>query len=157
MTEPVKKLLKKVRIDDALILAGWAKYVQTPDVIRNKTFTSCIMELLASEVYYYTEAGNLKPASYHLTVTWILEEWTQLDKELIIRSCALTLKNDGSEHNSIHCFKSGQPCLRGASLLKDQVSILSNDHIVNCNGFEVTDSDVDEVNTETIIIDESDD
>ena len=66
------------------------------------------------------------------------------------------MKNDGSEGNIIHCFKSGQPCSEGASLLKDQVNISNNDDIVNYNPFEVTDSDVDEENTETNI-DESDD
>ena len=56
----------------------------------------------------------------------------------------------------IHCFKSESPCLEGASLLKDQVNILNNYDIVNCNPFEVTDSDVDEANIETNIIDECD-
>lgn len=41
--------------------------------------------------------------------------------------------------------------------LKDQVNILSTDDIVNCNPFEVTDSDADEANTKTSIIAESDD
>lgn len=49
----------------------------------------------------------------------------------------LPLKNDGSEGTIIQCFKSGQPCLEGASLLKKQVNILDN--IVNYNPFEVTD------------------
>ena len=66
------------------------------------------------------------------------------------------MKNDESE-DKIHCFKSGQPCSEGASLLQDQVNILSNDDIVNCNPFEVTGSDLDEVNIETYIFDESDD
>ena len=54
------------------------------------------------------------------------------------------------------CFKSESPCLEGASLLKDQDNILNNYDIVNCNPFEVIDSDVDEANTETNIIDECD-
>ena len=37
------------------------------------------------------------------------------------------------------------------------MSILNNDDIVICNPFKVLDSDVDEVNTETNIIEESDD
>ena len=40
---------------------------------------------------------------------------------------------------------------------KNQVKIWHNDDIVNCNLFEVKDSDVDEANTETNIIDESGD
>ena len=60
----------------------------------------------------------MKPTSRRLIVTWILEAWVQLDKELVIRSfklCALTLKNDGGE-DIIYCFKSGQPCSEDASL-----------------------------------------
>ena len=37
------------------------------------------------------------------------------------------------------------------------VSILSNDDVVNYNPFKITDSDVDEANNKTKIIDESDD
>ena len=37
------------------------------------------------------------------------------------------------------------------------MSILNNDDIVICNPFEVLDSDADEVNTETNVIEESDD
>ena len=37
------------------------------------------------------------------------------------------------------------------------VSILSNDNVVNYNPFKITDSDVDEANNKTNIIDESDD
>ena len=47
-------------------------------------------------------------------------------------------------------------CSEGASLLKYQVKIFNYDDIINYNPFEVTDSDVDETNTETNIINESD-
>ena len=46
-----------------------------------------------------------------------------------------------------------QPFLEGVSPWKDQVNILNNDDVVNCNPFEVTESDVDEANTETNIFD----
>ena len=69
----------------------------------------------------------------------------------------VNLKNNGSEDNIIHSFKSQQPCSEGVFLLKDQGYILNNEEIVNCNPFEVTDSDVDEADTETNIVDEHDD
>ena len=50
---------------------------------------------------------------------------------------------DGCEENIILFLKTCSPCLEGASLLKDQVNIVNNDDILNCNPFEVTDSDVD--------------
>ena len=43
MTEPVKKLLKEMKTDDALIPGGCTKYIQAPDVSWNKPFKSHIM------------------------------------------------------------------------------------------------------------------
>ena len=63
------------------------------------------------------------------------------------------IDKNGSEDNLIHCFKDGQPCSAGTSLLKDQI----NDDVVNANPFEVTDSNVDEANSPTNLIDASDD
>ena len=54
---------------------------------------------------------------------------------------------DGCEENIILFRKTYSPCLEGASLLKDQVNIVNNDDVLNCNPFEVTDSDVDGMNT----------
>ena len=54
-------------------------------------------------------------------------------------------------------FRSGQAYSEGAYLLKDQMNIVNNDYIVNCNLFEITDSDMDEANAEKNIFDESDD
>lgn len=65
-----------MRIDNALIPGGFTKYIQTPNVFWNKPLKGCIMEFyderLASGVHYYIEAGNMKPASRHLIVTWVL-------------------------------------------------------------------------------------
>lgn len=112
---------------------------------------------MASGLHYYTEAGNIKPTPRRLIHTWILEARFHLDKELIIRSlkpCTLNLKWDCSE-NIIHCFKKGKSCSEGAFLLKEQMKILNKDEIVNCNPFNVTNTDADERNTERNIIDKS--
>ena len=86
MAEDVRKLLKQMKTDDALIPGGCIKYLQAPNMVRNKLFESRIMESsgewLASDVHQYTEAGNVKPASLHLLVKWILESWNRLEKNL---------------------------------------------------------------------------
>ena len=130
LTELVKKSLKQMRIDNALISVWCTKYIHIPDVFWNKLFRGCIMEFyhewLASGEHYHTKSRNMKPTSRHLIVTSILEAWTQLVKELIIRSiksCALRLKSDSIEDKIIHYFKGESPCWEGASLLKDQVNI----------------------------------
>ena len=90
MTEAVKKLLKEMKTDDALIPGGCTKYIQGPDVSWNKPFKGYIMEFydewLATGVHQYTEAGNMKPTSRKLVVTWILEAWRRLDETLITKS-----------------------------------------------------------------------
>ena len=44
MKEAVKKLLKEMKTDDALIPGGCTKYIQGPDVSWNKPFKEYIME-----------------------------------------------------------------------------------------------------------------
>ena len=44
MTEDVRKLLKQMKTDDALIPGGCTKYVQAPGVIWNKPFKGHIRE-----------------------------------------------------------------------------------------------------------------
>ena len=127
MTEDVRKLLKQMETNDALIPGGCTKYVQAPDVVWNKTFKGHIMESydewLASGAHQYTEAGNMKPASRHLVVEWILESWNPFEKNLIIKSfksCGFNLKTEGSEDHLIHCFKEGQPCANGLDMFRQQ-------------------------------------
>ena len=112
VTEPAKKLLKEMRIDNALIPGRFTKYIQTSNLLFKIPLKGCIIELydkwIASRMHYYTETGNMKATSRHFIVTWILEAWAQLDKKLIIRSLkleTLTLKNHGSNDNIIRCFK----------------------------------------------------
>ena len=69
MTKSVRKLLKEMRIDDAVIPGGCTKYIQAADISWNKPFKSPIIEFfderLASGLHYYTQAGNMKPSSHH--------------------------------------------------------------------------------------------
>ena len=56
MTEDVRKLLRQMKTDDALIPGGCTKYVQAPDVVWNKPFKGHMMESydewLASGVHH---------------------------------------------------------------------------------------------------------
>ena len=54
-------------------------------------------------------------------VQWILKAWSDLDKEIIIKSfrcCALSIQDGGSEDNEIACFKPGKPLSSGLERLK---------------------------------------
>ena len=163
MTEVLKKLLKEMKTDDALIPGGFTKYIQGPDVSWNKPFKGYIMEFfdewLATGVHQYTEAGKIKPASRELVVIWILEAWRRLDKTLIaklFKSCGLNLKVDGSEDNLIHCFQNYQPCASGSSILKEQLQLLKDADVLNCNPFEPTDSNIEDANIKDNLIDKDD-
>ena len=163
VTEAVKKLLKEMKVDDALIPGGCAKYIQGPDVSWIKPFKGYIMEFydewLATGVHQYTEAGNMKPASRQLVVTWILEAWRRLDKTLIaklFKSCGLNLKVGYCEDNLIHCFQNDQPCASGSSILKEQLQLLKDADVLNRNPFEPTDSDIEDANIKDDLIDMDD-
>ena len=40
----MKKLLKEIRIDDALFPGGCTEYIQVTDIFWNKPFRGCIIE-----------------------------------------------------------------------------------------------------------------
>ena len=152
MTEAVKKLLKEMKTDDALIPGGCTKYIQGPNVSWNKPFQGYIMEFydewLATGVHQHTEAGNMKPASRELAVTWILEAWRPLDKTLIAKSF-----KSCSEDSLTHCF---QNCASGSSILKEQLQLLKDADVFNRNPFEPTDSDIGDANVKDNLIDMDD-
>ena len=104
MTDAVKKSLKEMRINNALILGGGTNYIQAPDVLCNKPFKGSVMEFydewLASGVHFYIETG-----------------YGSLHHDILFKPGPLTLKDNDSAGNIIHCFKSEQPCSEGASLL----------------------------------------
>ena len=60
----------------------------------------------------------------------------------------MSLKIDGSEDNLIHCFKDGQLCSAGLTLLKEQLNLLMDLYILNSNLFEPSDFYKEKVNTE---------
>ena len=119
MTKDVSKLLEQMITDNALIPGGRTKYAQVHKMVWKKPFKGHLMECydewLASGILQYTETGNMKIASQHLVVKWILESWNQLEKNLIIKSfksCGLNLKTNGSKYHLLYCFKEGKPCAR---------------------------------------------
>ena len=73
MTEPVKKKLKEMKVDSALIPGGCTKYIQAPDVYWNKPFKGFITESydewLANGAHQFTQrpvTRNLLPGDWSL-------------------------------------------------------------------------------------------
>ena len=66
--------------------------------------------------YTHTKGGNMCGPPLKQIVRWILKAWSDLDREIIIKSlccCALSIQDDGSEDNEIVCFKPGKPLSSG--------------------------------------------
>ena len=60
-------------------------------------------------------------------IEWLLDAWSQLPKENItklFKCCGLSLVNDSTEDDFIHCLKKGQPCKAGRQKLNSKLSIL---------------------------------
>ena len=71
----------------------------------------------------------MKSPSKKRIIEWLVDAWSQLSKENIIKSfkcCGLNLANDCTESDFIHCLKKGQPCEAGRQKLTSQLSILAD-------------------------------
>ena len=110
-----------------LIPGGHTKYIQAPDLLRNKSFKGMSTELcdewLASGVQESTWQGNLKPLPRKLIVEWIMDSWNKLgeDIEKLLKACVLNLNIDGSEDS-----------VDGYEKLQQQVHVLK-DSTFNAN------------------------
>ena len=108
--ESIKTSLKGTKIDPAIIPGGCTKYIQAPDLSRNKPFKQKVTDLydewLSTEgLERETAAGNLEAPPRKCVVQWILTAWQSVPQELIIKSfrvCALSLPNDKSCDDEIH-------------------------------------------------------
>ena len=76
--------------------------------------------------------------------------WQSLKKTL-----TLTVDVDGSEDESIHCFKKGEPCEAGLERLEATIEFIEQSQVGN--PFEnITESDVEDAFPEDLIIDHDD-
>ena len=107
------------------------KYIQAPDASWNKPFKLLVSEQhddwMANGLHHYIEAGNMYPLSRKMIVEWVLEGWSQLAQDVVVKSfklCTLNLAVDSSKDSIIHCFKKGQVCKSGLDQLKARLSVL---------------------------------
>ena len=115
--------------------------------LRNK-YDTWLSDLSGHE---YTKGGNLKPPSRSLLCEWVKASWELIPVETIKKlfiSCAITTQTDGRDDDKIHCFKPGQPCAAGKSLLFEQMENLhSSTHEFDCDdpfGSESGDEETEE-------------
>ena len=63
--------------------------------------------------------------------------------ESSFKKCALTIDDNGEDDTQISYFKPGKPCAEGYKVLKEQMTIFSEQQNT-ANAFEITDSDVED-------------
>lgn len=111
--DSVEQELNRGKIDSVIVPGRCSKYIQAPDVSRNKPFKTKVTEKydewMANGQHTLIAAGNMRTPR----IVQILEAGNDLDKGIIVnslKSCALTLAVDGSEDELIHCTKPSQRC-----------------------------------------------
>ena len=73
------------------------------------------------EPHKHTKGGNMHGPPLKQIVQWILKAWSDLGKEIIIKSFGcwtLSIQDEGSEDNEITCFKPEKPLSSGLERLK---------------------------------------
>ena len=77
--------------------------------------------------------------------------------ESSFKKCALTVDDNGEDDEQISCFKPGKPCAEGYKVLKEQMTIFSEQQNT-ANAFEITNSDVEDAQFPgTILSDDEED
>ena len=80
--------------------------------------------------HQFTKGGNLKAPSRSSLCQWVKASWDALPSDTVKKSfssCAATTATDGSEDENIHCFKPGQLCEEGRSVLAEKMKNFSVD------------------------------
>ena len=103
-TDAIKNIARSENTDLAIIPGGLTSIVQPLDVCLNKPFKDKLREKwniwMSSGQFSYTKGGNLKKPGYDIICKWILEVWTAIPREMIVKSfkkCGISNAMDGSE------------------------------------------------------------
>ena len=132
--DSVKDKVKENNTNMVVVLGGYTKYIQAPDVCWNAPFKELVTERydewMAEGSQEYTAQGNLQASSQRKIIEWILEAWKNVRIDVIkssFKSCALNIAIDGSEDELIHCFKENQPCSAGLQRLKVMANTIDDE------------------------------
>ena len=152
----------KLRLHTAIVPGGCTKFIQAADVVWNSCFKAHLRTtydtwLADPTGHEYTRGGNLKAPSRSLLCEWVKAAWDAVPANMVensFASCAITTLPDGSDDENIHCFKPGEPCEEGRSLLADKMKTFGTDHETNDDDPFSLDEDPEELENNEICIDE---
>ena len=155
----------KLRVHTAIVPGGCTKFVQAADVVWNASFKAHLRSMydtwLADEPQHeYTRGGNLKAPSRSLLCEWVKAAWDAVPADVVknsFASCAITISNDGSEDEKIHCFKSGQPCEEGSTVLAEKMkNFATHSNELETDDPFSSDEDPEETDDNELCIEEDD-
>ena len=118
-------MLNNRKIDPVVTPGGATGHVQVAYVSWNKPIKDQLREIYDQWIdegsHTHTKGGTMREPQLKQIVQWILKAWSDLDKEIIIKSfrcCALSIQDNGSEDNEITCSKLGKLLSSGLERLK---------------------------------------
>ena len=85
-------------------------------------------EWLAMGEHSFTPAGNMRPPSKKLTVTWVKQAWDAVSSEVIINSfcvSGIALNPNGSEDKETCCLREGEVAAAAKEDIRRQSAALA--------------------------------
>ena len=90
ISEDMKKQLQRYNTVMSVIPGGCTKFLQPLDVCINKPFKQYFRELydewFGKGEFEYTSGGKIKAPSHLKQITWVVQAWGKVSKEVIINS-----------------------------------------------------------------------
>ena len=148
-SQAVRAGCSKLNLHTAIVPGGCTKFIQAPDVVWNACFKSnmrrCYDSWLSEpSLHEFTRGGNMKAPSRSLVCEWVKSAVsTQMVRDSFL-SCAITTSLSGCDDSKIHCFKPGQPCEAGRSVLADEMKKFNSSDDTGANDVDPFASDTDE-------------
>lgn len=109
LVDSVRAKLKELRTDLAVIPGGLTSMLQPLDVSLNKPFKDNVRRLysewMAEGDHAMTPGGKIKKPSVEILCSWVIEAWSMISPEIIVRSFKKTgISNalDGTEDDVVH-------------------------------------------------------
>lgn len=164
-SEATRAETTRLRIDTCIVPGGCTKFIQAADVVWNASFKSHMRQLYDEWLsdpsqHEFTKGGNMKAPSRALLCEWVKQSWAAVSTDMVRESfvsCAITTSIEGTDDDKIHCFKPGQPCAAGKTLLKEETEKARETPIDDDDDPFASDEDeAEDENNEAIIENDSD-